>query len=133
MPPGTLIPELGYPDVAGAVRWLCATFGFRERLRIGTHRCQLQCGDASLVVMNAPAPAPHSTLTHALMVRVADVDRHYAHVQQCGARILSPPADYPYGERQYTVEDLGGHCWTFSQSIADVDPPSWGGVLLEPS
>jgi hypothetical protein len=24
---------------------------------------------------------------------------------------------------------LGGHVWTFSQSIADVDPASWGGVL----
>jgi uncharacterized glyoxalase superfamily protein PhnB len=33
------------------------------------------------------------------------------------------------GERQYSAEDLGGHVWTFSQSIADVDPASWGGIL----
>ena len=32
------------------------------------------------------------------------------------------------GERGYTAEDLGGHRWTFSQSIADVAPESWGGT-----
>lgn len=43
------------------------------------------------------------------------------------ARILHPPTDYPYGERQYEVEDLAGHRWTFSQTIADVAPEEWGG------
>ncbi len=46
-------------------------------------------------------------------------------------RIISPPTDYPYGERQYNVEDLGGHGWTLSQTIADVDPRAWGGILIE--
>jgi uncharacterized glyoxalase superfamily protein PhnB len=50
--------------------------------------------------------------------------------KQFGARIVNPPIDYPYGERQYSVEDLGGHQWTFSQTIADVDHSSWGGILL---
>jgi hypothetical protein len=45
-----------------------------------------------------------------------------------GARILDPPADYPYDERQYTAEDLSGHRWTFSQSIADVVPEERGGT-----
>ena len=40
MPPGTVIPELAYADVVAAARWLCDAFGFRERLRIGTHRIQ---------------------------------------------------------------------------------------------
>jgi uncharacterized glyoxalase superfamily protein PhnB len=63
------------------------------------------------------------------IVRVADADRHHEQAKRSGARILQPPADHPYGERQYTAEDLGGHVWTFSQSIADVDPASWGGTL----
>jgi len=65
------------------------------------------------------------------MVRVEDLDRHYTHVKQSSARIIAPPPDFPYGERQYSVEDLAGHRWTFSQSIADVDPQEWGGVLIE--
>jgi uncharacterized glyoxalase superfamily protein PhnB len=139
MPPGTIIPELVYPDLAAAVAWLCTTFGFRERLRIGNHRSQLVFGVASIVVVAQPAvhtpdvsDVPlHGQLTHSLMVRVEDLDRHYAHVKQCGGQIVAPPTDFPYGERQYTVEDLAGHRWTFSQSIADVDPQEWGGRLIE--
>ena len=56
------------------------------------------------------------------MVRVGDVDAHHKRARKEGARILQPPADHPYGERQYTVEGLGGHVWTFSQTIADVAP-----------
>jgi hypothetical protein len=44
---------------------------------------------------------------------------------------VQPPTDFPYGERQYTVEDLAGHRWTFTQSIADVDPRDWGGIVRE--
>jgi uncharacterized glyoxalase superfamily protein PhnB len=62
------------------------------------------------------------------MVRVEDVNGHHEHARSSGAQILQSPTDYPYGERQYTVEDLGGHHWSFSQSIADVAPEEWGGV-----
>jgi uncharacterized glyoxalase superfamily protein PhnB len=44
------------------------------------------------------------------------------------AQIVQAPADYPYGHRQYTVEDLGGTRWTFSETIADVAPEAWGGA-----
>ena len=47
------------------------------------------------------------------------------------ARILNLPANYPYGEGQYTVEDLAGHRWTFSKTIADIDPKAWDGTLFE--
>ena len=62
------------------------------------------------------------------MVRVENVDRHHEHASQRGARVLLSPADYPYGERQYSVEDFAGHCWTFSQSVTDIDPEQWGGI-----
>jgi len=60
-------------------------------------------------------------------VRVADVDAHYEHARQHGARIVQPPESHFFGERQYSAVDLGGHQWTFSQSIADVNPADWGG------
>ena len=124
MPRATVIPELGYPDVGKAVDWLCNTFGFTVRLRIANHRAQLNGGDGAVVVIQTPHAADHA---HAVMVRVEDVDRHHKHAEAQGAKILRPPTDYPYGERQYTAEDPAGHRWTFSQSIADVAPESWGG------
>ena len=63
-------------------------------------------------------------------VRVEDADRHHEQAAKRGARIMHPPTDYPYGERQYSAADLGGHPWTFSQSIADVDPASWGATSI---
>jgi uncharacterized glyoxalase superfamily protein PhnB len=134
MAPGAIIPELAYPDVAAAVLWLCETFGFKERLRIGSHRAQLVFrGESVIVVERLSLQSSESPIEarHSVMVRVEDVNRHYEHAKHCGARIINPPTDFPYGERQYTVEDLDGHRWTFSQSIADVDPSEWGGVLVE--
>jgi uncharacterized glyoxalase superfamily protein PhnB len=131
MPPGAIIPELAYPDVASAAAWLCDAFGFTERLRIGDHRRQLTFGGASLVVTANAEESPAALSTHSIMVRVPNADLHCAHARQRGARILNPPTDYPFGERQYTAEDPSGRRWTFSQSIADVDPADWGGQLLE--
>ncbi|HJT98086.1 MAG TPA: VOC family protein, partial [Rhodanobacteraceae bacterium] len=103
--------------------------GFAERLRIGGHRIQLTYGDGAVVVVegsDGQQPAFHAT-----MVRVADAAAHCERARSCGARIVREPADYPYGERQYTAQDPGGHLWTFTQSIADVDPRDWGGVPVE--
>jgi uncharacterized glyoxalase superfamily protein PhnB len=117
----TVIPELGYGDPRKAADWLCEAFGFRIRLRIGDHRVQLVFGDGALVATDRPGGRG------SVMVRVEDVDAHHAHAEAAGAIIVRPPTDYSYGERQYTAEDPAGHRWTFSQSIADVDPTVWGG------
>ena len=132
MLPSTIIPELAYEDVGKAAEWLCKAFGFMERLRIGNHRIQLTFGQGSLVVteLRGGSAAESRDFSHSVMVRVEDASRHCEQARQHGARILHPPTDYPYGERQYTAEDLGGHRWTFSQTVADVDPKDWGGVLV---
>jgi uncharacterized glyoxalase superfamily protein PhnB len=129
-PRPSVIPVLAYAGVREAAEWLCRAFGFRERLRIGEHRVQLVYGDGALIVTELgdieTRPAAHS-----VHVRVEDAERHHEMAARSGAHILSPPTDYPYGERQYSAEDPGGHRWTFSQSIADVDPASWGGTPVE--
>jgi uncharacterized glyoxalase superfamily protein PhnB len=125
-----VIPVLAYPDVDQAVEWLSKTFGFTVRLRIANHRVQMNVGDGHMVVKEARGERPGRAL-QSVMVRVEDVDRHHAHAAQCGARIVQPPEDYPYGERQYEVEDLGGHQWKFTQTLADVTPEDWGGTSVE--
>jgi uncharacterized glyoxalase superfamily protein PhnB len=134
VPPATVIPELAYRDVGEAAEWLCRAFGFRERIRIGNHRAQLILGDGAMVVTElGDAAAPDADrATHSLLVRVEDADAHRARAAAAGAKILDEPTDYPYGERQYNAEDIGGHLWTFTQSIADVDPESWGGTPVDP-
>jgi len=130
MPDATVIPVLGYEDVPAAAEWLCETFGFRVRLRIADHRVQLVHGGGAVVVAGGGRGDASS---HSLLVRVDDVDAHHARVEAAGAPIVSRPADFPYGERQYTVEDVGGHRWTFSQTVSDADPADWGGTLIDAS
>ncbi|HET8773580.1 MAG TPA: VOC family protein [Thermoanaerobaculia bacterium] len=126
MPRPTVIPEIGYPDVAEAVEWLTRVFGFTVRLRIADHRVQLHVGDGAVVVTEGPEGA--GACGHATMVRVEDVDAHCERARTLGAPIVRPPTTYPYGERQYTVEDFARHRWTFSQTVADVDPAASGGT-----
>jgi len=133
MPPGTFIPELAYEDVARAAAWLCEAFGFRERLRIADHRVQLTFGDGSVVVTDGGKAGAATARDHAVMVRVADADAHCARAERAGAKILRRPETHPFGERQYTAIDPGGHAWTFSQSVDDVDPATWGGVVAKES
>ncbi len=125
VPRCTVIPELVYPDVEKAAKWLCDTFGFTLRIGMGSHRAQLNVGDGAVVLME-PRGAGESR--GYVMVRVEDVRAHCERARQQGAKIVREPADYPYGERQYNVEDLAGHIWTFTQSIADVHPADWGGT-----
>jgi uncharacterized glyoxalase superfamily protein PhnB len=128
MPESSIIPVLGYENVPKAVEWLCRVFGFVERLRIGEHRAQLIFGNGAIVVAGRHSDV-HST--DSIMMRAENIDSHCEHARQNGARILYPPDDYAYGERQYTAEDLDGHIWTFSQTSVDVDPKEWGGLLFE--
>ncbi len=135
----SVVPELVYPDVEQAVEWLCATFGFTEVWRAGGHRARIAFGNGVVIVADAEAeygrvaPTRGELRRHAVMVKVEDVDAHHDHAQQHGARIISPPADYRYGERQYSAEDLAGHHWTFTQAIVDVAPEDWGGTSMAPA
>lgn len=132
MPTSAVIPVLFYPDVQKASRWLCEAFGFELRLMVADHRAQLDFGGGAVVVTELkpgrPMPASASR-SFAVMVRVENVDAHRRRAADHGATILSEPTSFPYGERQYSCRDPGGHNWTFSQSIADVAPTEWGGIV----
>ncbi|WP_249159590.1 VOC family protein [Bradyrhizobium tropiciagri] len=132
MPEARVIPELAYREVGEAADWLCRVFGFRLRLRIGHHRAQLDICGGAVVLTEAGATSSfsHPEKRFGVMVRVDDVDSHYERAFRAGASVSGPPTDYPYGERQYSCRDPAGYVWTFSQTIADVAPESWGGSLV---
>lgn len=125
IPRCTVIPELGYADVDAAAAWLHEAFGFTLRIAMGGHRAQLNVGDGAVALTSGACPP------RAVLVRIEDAHAHHARAVSHGARIVREPADHSYGERQYTAVDLGGHVWTFSQSIADVAPEEWGGTSGE--
>jgi uncharacterized glyoxalase superfamily protein PhnB len=143
MPPCVVIPELVYEDVQEAARWLCDAFGFTPRWIAGGHRAQLSYGaDGAIALTEARVGwrsddevvlrVPRSDeVSQAVLLRVEDVDSHHERALAHGARVLHPPSDFPYGERQYAALDPAGHRWTFTQSIADLMPEEWGGTTVD--
>lgn len=120
-----IVPVLVYEDIAAAHDFLIEVFGFTSgglhRLEDGTVvHGEVRMGDAAVWLhavteeheMASPkgARASHGGLE----VIVDDVDAHHARSQRAGARIDRPPADQPYGLREYAARDPENHRWFFS-------------------
>lgn len=107
-----------------------------ERTRIGeSHRAQMSIGaDGAVIVAERrdDRPAPDDAGTHLVRVRVEDVSAQFDRARMRGARVLEPPTDREYGERDCTVEDLAGHRWQFAQTLRDVAPEDFGCVTVAP-
>ena len=137
VPPSAIIPVLVYPDVRQAVAWLSAAFGFVERTRIGeSHRAQMSVGeDGAMVVADVGGerqPPKEGIVTHEMKVRVENVEAWYERARTHGARVIEPPTDREYGERECTVEDLAGHRWQFTETVRDVAPEEYGCQTVAP-
>ena len=136
VPPATVVPVLSYPDVRAAVAWLSAAFGFAERTRIGeSHRAQMSIGaDGAMIVAERRGgePSAGDSATHLVRVRVEDVGAQFERARSHGARVLEPPTDREYGERDCTVEDLAGHHWQFAETVRDVAPEDFGCTTVAP-
>jgi len=135
-----VVPMLSYADVAAAMDWLVAAFGFTERVRRGdgaggVGHGELLAGDGVLM-LGRPSPAYEGPKAHrehcaaaaewsrpphvvdGVLVYVTDVDAHRDHAEARGATIVREPVDEPPG-RLYVAEDLEGHRWMFLER-----PPS---------
>jgi uncharacterized glyoxalase superfamily protein PhnB len=126
----TIFPILRYNDARGAMRSLCATFGFVElfsvpesgpivrhaQLRLGTNVIML-----GSVRPDEPMASPEAvgTATQGLYVHVDDLDAHFERARSAGAEVLSPIKDTDFGSREYHVRDLEGHLWTFGTYLPD--------------
>jgi uncharacterized glyoxalase superfamily protein PhnB len=135
-PSATIVPILVYEDVGAALEFLARAFGFRERLRAewagSISHAQMDFGSGSIMIgkQGGPFVAPKGeTVSQYAHVQVDDVDAHFARAKAAGAVILQEPQEMAFGVRQYTARDIGGHWWTFSQNVRDVDPAHWGATV----
>src|SRR5580704_18861581 len=93
IPRASVIPVLAYSDVTEAAAWLCDAFGFNVRLRIGSHRVQLNVGDGAVTVREMRPNEVHAALGigNSLTIRVEDADAHCDRAREHGARITQEP------------------------------------------
>ncbi len=128
VPPCPVIPVLYYPDPGVAAAWLQTAFGFTVRLRIANHRIQMRAGEGCLTVAEGAVTPNHSSV---VQIRIDNAPEHCERARLAGALILTEPKDEIYGERQYNAQDFHGHKWNFTETIADVEPESWGGTSVD--
>jgi uncharacterized glyoxalase superfamily protein PhnB len=122
-----IIPYLYYQDVAAARRFLARAFGFRnfgptnrgkdDRL---IHAAMKLGKD--VVMMGDPGakyrgPRKLGAATQCLLLTVPEVDKLFARAVKAGASVLQEPADTPFGQRRFGVEDPEGHQWYFAQPV----------------
>jgi uncharacterized glyoxalase superfamily protein PhnB len=128
----TIFPILRYTDARGAIRWLCATFGFIELFSVPesgptVRHAQLKLGTNIIMVGSVrpddgmASPQVLGAATQALGVYVDDLDAHFERARSAGAQITSPPEDTDFGAREYHVRDLEGHPWTFGTYLPAAD------------
>ena len=127
VPPCPVIPVLYYPDPGAAAEWLARAFGFTVRLRIANHRVQMRAGAGCVTVGEGSVVPNHACI---VQVRIEDALAHCERARRAGAIILTELQDHIYGERQYNAQDFYGHRWDFTETLADIEPESWGGVSV---
>lgn len=116
-----IFPALKYDDAPGAIDWLDRAFGFSKHMVVpndsgGIAHAELRIGGALIMLGSMGQPDPANLWTterQGLYVQITDIDEHYARAKAAGAEIVRPLADTPYGAREYSVRDPGGHLWSF--------------------
>jgi uncharacterized glyoxalase superfamily protein PhnB len=141
VPVDTILPHITYKNLAPAIDWLSATFGFVEHYRYGdpVQGAQMHLSKAFIMV-NAARPGRSSPIelgslgsdTQSLTIFIEDVESHYAHSRADNANIVEELHETIYGELQYGVEDLEGHHWLFARHARDVSPDAWGATIANP-
>ncbi len=133
----TIIPTLRYRDAVSAIAWLCGTFGFKQHLVVPGkgHRiehAQLTLGNGMIMLgsvrdddfgrLQAPPAAPDAVVCQSPYIIVQDIDAHYHHTVECGARIVMPLTAEDYGGKNYSCRDPEAYLWNFGS----YDP--WAGT-----
>ena len=112
---------LFYSDVEAARQWFETTGFTYARGYGGMHWFEL--GDAEVMLHPAETPSGGSGLT--IHVAVDDVRSSFAKVVAAGLApfdhqvpgdVLLGPVTRPWGDREFELQDPGGHLWAFTQA-----------------
>ena len=118
-----------------ALEFYTSVFGATERMRFAgpdntIAHAEVQIGDSVLIVED-PSPErgtkapPRDGLPGSpsfLFVYAENVDKVIARAVELGAKLLRPPENQFYGDRDASIVDPFGHTWTIATHVEDVEP-----------
>ena len=96
--------------VLRAVEHYCDVLGFHTEFTFGEPTFYAGVERDGVVIHLQAASETHRQPGHgAANVFVTDVDALYQELKSRGARVLNEPKDYPYGMRDFDINDLDGN------------------------
>ncbi len=123
-----IMPVMRYPDIAAAIDWLCATFGFEKHLVVTDEDgeifyAQLSYGTGMIMIGSGQNFELDPVLrqpqdiggdeTQCCYLVIDDVDAHYARTKAAGAEIVLDIKGGGSGGQGYSCRDPYGHIWNF--------------------
>src|SRR5262245_26569488 len=97
-------------DVLRSVAYYCDVLGFHTEFTYGRTTSYAGVERDGVVIHLQSASETRRQPGHgAVNVFVTDVDAFYQELKSRGARVLNEPKDYPYGMRDFDVNDLDGN------------------------
>jgi uncharacterized glyoxalase superfamily protein PhnB len=126
------IPVLVYKDIDAAHDWLVRVFclGAGRISRDDQGRAfhgEVRAGNGVIYLhrvapeFRVASPASVGADTAGIDLVVDDVGAHHAHARAEGADIVYPPADMPYGMREYGARDIEGRLWSIMAPLTGGD------------
>lgn len=111
---------LAVPDVQVALDYYTSTLGFTPGFTWDDPPtfAGVELGDVQLFLQQG-TPSPGGSSVYFV---VGDADELYEFQRANGVGIVEPPADRPYGMRDYTIRDLNGYYLVFGHCIYSVGP-----------
>lgn len=108
-------PVLPVPDVEAAAGWFVRVLGFDLDFLYGTPptHARVKLGDGSwgapvyIHLSRSTAPIVPCGVTRLHVGH--DIDGLHRHALACGAKVLLPPTNQPWGLREIELEAPGGH------------------------
>jgi PhnB protein len=128
---GVATPYLMIRDAARALDFYKEAFGATELMRMADPaghiaHAEIRIGDAPIMIADEDprnfnlSPQSLGGSSAFIHVYVDDVDSFARRAERGGARVLEPPADYPYGDRRGKFADPFGHVWMVATHQRDV-------------
>lgn len=112
---------LAVTDVARAVEFYTQQLGFHAGFVYGEPPTFAGMNlDQVQIFLEQGAPAPSGTSVYFV---VGDADALHAFHRAAGVAVDEPPADRPYGLRDYSIRDLYGYRLTFGHYIYNTGEP----------
>lgn len=112
---------LAVPDLDRSTAYFRDALGFRVEWAAGSDWQLVSRGSVRIMLGHCPDAMPASSTgdhSYFAYVEIDDVDALHDEFVSKGALILQPPADKPYGMREFVVATPDGHRMTIGQDLS---------------